>query len=265
MPVTSVVPANFIIGPAFARYRAVASTGPFTEVGVTLDDAVMRIPTEWMDTSNLSGVVASVMGLDVLTSLGVEIEFTIAEVFGQKLALAIPGATYTAEVHADSVSTPFSSTTTAAIAAGASVVPVTSATNLSVGDYFRIETAANASVEYRQVVQIQSLNVTVDSPLHFAHLTGVAVAETTGDGRSMVTPPIIRRQPNSAYYEWSLIAESGLSGWTELRIPQGISQTTSAELSIADDSLQGIRVTIAGRLAPTDLTQPIFRMYAPTI
>lgn len=265
MPVTSIDPTRFPIGPAFVRYRAVGSTGAFTDVGVTLDDVTVRLPSEWATFDNLSGVITTPQGLDVLTSLGAEIDFTLAELFGQKLALALPGAVFTAETHADSGGSPGSSTTTAAVAAGVSVIPFTATTNFTVGDYFRIEAAANASVEYRQIVNISALNVTVDSPLHFAHNSGVAVVETTGDGRDTVTPPVTRRLDSTSYNEWSMIAESGKSGWTELRLPRAVSRTTAAELTIADDALAGIRVTITARSNPSSLSDPIFRLYGPTI
>jgi hypothetical protein len=262
VPVTSVTPSLFVIGPAFIRYRAVGVLTPYTDVGVTLDDAVMRLPTEWAGTQDqLSGVMGPVMGLDVLTKVGCEIEFTMPEMAGQKLGLAIPGAVYTAPVSANAGGTPLSTTTTAATLAGASTIPLTSATNAAVGDYISIDTTTLK--EYRRITAIVSLNITVDYPLMFAHASGVAVVETTGDNRSVVTMPIIRRQPDTAYNEWSLVAESGKSGPTEIVIPRGISQTTGAEVTIGDDAIAGIRVTIAGRLDPTNLSTSIFNLYAP--
>jgi hypothetical protein len=262
VPVTSVTPALFVIGPAFIRYRAVGALTPYTDVGVTLDDAVMRLPTTWAGTQEqLSGVMGPIMGLDVLTGVGCEIEFTMPEMAGAKIGLAIPGAVYTAPVSANSGGTPFSSTSTAATLAGASVVPTTAATNLTVGDYMSIDTTTLK--EYRRVTAITALNITLDYPLLFAHASGVALVETTGDNRSVVTMPIIRRQPDTAYNEWSLIAESGKSGPTEIVIPRGISTTTGAEVTIGDDAIAGIRVTIAGRLDPTNLATSIFQLYAP--
>lgn len=262
MPIQSVDPNAFVIGPAFIRYRDVGTLVPYTEVGVTLDDAVLRIPTTWAGTQDqLSGVLGPVQGLDVLSKVGVEIEFTLAELAGAKLGLAIPGAVYTAAVSANAGGTPLSTTTTAATLAGASVIPATAVTNAAVGDYISIDTSTLK--EYRRITAISSLNITVDWPLMFAHASGVAVVETTGDNRSLVEMPIVRRQPDSAYKEWSIVAESGESGPTELVIPIGISQTTGAEATIGDDAIAGLRVTIAGRLKASDLTQSIFKLYAP--
>jgi len=259
---TSVVPSRFIIGPAIVRYREVGVLTPYTEVGVTLDDAVLRIPTTWADVSSqLSGVMGPVQGLDVLTGVGVEIDFTLAEVAGEKLALAIPGAIYTAAVSANAGGSPLSTTTTAATLAGATVIPATAVTNAAVGDYISIDTSALK--EYRRITAINSLNITVDWPLMYAHAQGVAVVETTGDNRTTVEMPILRRQPDAAYREWSIVAESGKSEPVELVIPRGISQTTGAEMTIGDDAIAGIRVTVAGRLNPSDLQESIFRLRAP--
>jgi hypothetical protein len=263
MPVTTVTPANMIMGPAFVYYRAVGVLTPWTSVGVTLDDAVLRLPTEWADISNLSGVTSAIQGLDVLTKLGCEIEFTIAEIAGSKLSLAIPGAQLTSEVHADSVGSPGSSTITAASLVGATTLAFTATTNFTVGDYFRVEAQGNAAVEYRQITAIQSLNVSFRDPLIYAHTNGTAVVETTGDGRDQVTMPVLRRQPSTAYNEWALVAESGKSGMTELRIPRGISQTTAAEVTVGDSAIAGIRVTVAGRLDPTNLQTSLFQLYSP--
>lgn len=262
MSITSVTPSLFVIGPALVYYRAVGVNTPWTSIGATLDDAVMRLPTTWAGTQDqLSGVMGPVMGLDVLSRVGCEIEFTMPEMAGAKLGLAIPGAVYTAPVSADATGTPGSSTTTAATLAGATTVPFTATTNFAVGDYFSIDTGTVK--EYRQITAISSLNVSFRDPLLYGHASGVAVVETTGDNRSVVTMPTIRRQPDTAYNEWALVAESGKSGVTELRIPRGISQTTGAEVTIGDDAIAGIRVTIAGRLDPTNLSTSLFQLFAP--
>jgi hypothetical protein len=262
VPVTSVTPSLFVIGPALIYYRAVGVNTAWTSVGATLDDAVMRVPTEWAGTQDqLSGVMGPVMGLDVLSRVGVEIEFTMPEMAGEKFGLAIPGAVYTAPVSTDSASTPLNTTLSAAVVAGATTIPVVAATNAAVGDYIHI--AGASGVEYRTIDTINSLNLSFRDPLLYDHASGQVVKEALGDNRSIVTMPIVRRQPDSAYREWAIVAESGRSGVTELRIPRGISQTTGAEVTIGDDAIAGIRVTIAGRLDPTNLTTSIFRLYAP--
>lgn len=258
----SITPESFIIGPAQVYYRDVGVSTAWTNVGVTLDDAVMRITQEMFTPDNLNGVFGPVKGLDVMQMTMAEIEFTLGEIAGAKIALAIPGATYTAEVHADATGTPGSSTTTAATLVGATTIPFTAVTNFAVADYFRIEAAANAAVEYRQITAISSLNVSFRDPLLFAHASGVAVVETTGDHRGVITMPTVRRQPAAAYKEWALVSESGVSGVNELRIPIGIA-TSAGEMTVADDAVAGMRVTIAGRLDPTNLSTSLYQLYVP--
>jgi hypothetical protein len=259
---TSISPENYVIGPALIYYRAAGVLTPWTSVGATIDDAVWRIPMEWAATQDqLNGVMAPVRGLDVLRRYGVEVEFTLPELMGEKLGLAIPGSTYTAGVRTAAGGTPLSTTTTAATTVGATTIALTAATNAAVGDTIQIDTGLLR--ELRTITAIASLNVSFRDPLTMAHASGVAVVESTTDGRSTVIPPTVRRQPASAYYEWALVYESGLAEPGELRIPIGISQTTAAEVTINDDSLAGIRVMIAGRLDEDSLSSPLFRLYAP--
>jgi hypothetical protein len=261
--VASITPSAFIIGPARVYYRAVGVLTAWTDVGVTLDDAIMRVTQETWSPDNLSGVYGPVRGLDVSQTVGAEIEFTLGEIAGEKIALAIPGATYTAPVNTDTGGTPLSTTTTAAVVAGATTIPLTAATNAAVGDYFRIEAAANASVEYRQITAINSLDISFRDPLLFAHSSGVAVVETVSDNRSVVTMPTFRRYPTSAYREWALVSESGRSGVNELRLPIAVA-TSAGEMTVADDAVAGMRVTIAGRLNETNLATSLYQLYSPS-
>jgi hypothetical protein len=257
--VTSINPQNFVIGPAKIRYRDVGVLTAYTDVGVTLDDAVMRLSQELWSPDNLNGVFGKVKGLDNAQMVNAEIEFTLGELAGAKMALAIPGATYTAPVLAVS-SGGGSSTTTAATLAGATVVPFTAVTSFTAGDYFSIDTGSVK--EYRRIVLISSLNVTVDYPLLFDHASGVAVVETDGDNRSVVTMPTHRRMVDADYKEWSLVAESGKSGPNELVIPIGIASGTG-DMTVDDQAVSGLRVTIQGRLDPANLETSMFRLYSP--
>lgn len=261
MPIV-VDPKAYVIGPAFAYYRDVGVNTPWTSAGATLDDALMRVNTAWFRPDNLSGVMGNVMGLDVLRRVDAEIDFTLGEIGGASLALAVPGSRSTAAVFADATGTPGSSTTSAATAVGATTIPFTATTNFVVGDYFRIEAAAHAKVEYRQITAIDTLNVSFRDPLIYAHDSGTAVVETDGDNRALIESPILRRQPDSAYKEWALVMESG-RGWHELRIPRGMSHTEAVEMTVADDALAGIRVTIGARYLGSDLTASPFKLFVP--
>ena len=255
-------PEAYIIGPAFVYYRGVGVLTPWTSAGATLDDAVMRVTTTWFRPDNLSGVKGAVMGLDVLQSVDAEIEFTLGEIAGASMALALPGSIFTAETHANSGDTPFASTLDGATVVGATSVTCADVTNLAVGQTVRFEVADHASEEYRTITAINAMAISFRDPLQFAHLTGVAAVEVTGDRRDAVTAPVLSRQPDSAYNEWSLVSEAG-NGYHELRIPRGLSQTESLEMTVADDSVAGIRVTIGARYLGSDLTSSPFTLYVP--
>jgi hypothetical protein len=255
-------PKAFVIGPAFAYYRDVGVSTPWTSVGPTLDDAVARVNTTWFRPDNLAGVMGPVMGLDVLRGIDAEIEFTIAEVDGTRAGLVIPGARVTAAVNADAGGGG-ATTLNGATVAGATSIVVASATGLSVGDYFRVEAAANAKVEYRQITSVSGTTIGFRDQLIFDHASGVAVVETTGDNRTAVEAPVVRRQPDTVYKEWALVMESGRSAPHELRLPRAISQTEAVEMTIADDALAGVRTTLGARFYGPDLTVSPFTFFAP--
>lgn len=256
---SSVTPQNFIIGPARVFYRAINVLTPWTDVGVTLDDAVMRVTQEMWSPENLNGVYGKVKGLDVSQLTSAEIEFTLGEIGGAKIGLAIPGAIYTAPVTAVTAGGG-SSTTTAATLVGDTTVPFTAVLNFTVGDTFSIDTGSNK--EYRVITSIAALVVGFRDPLLFAHNNGVAVVETDGDNRSVVTMPVVRRQPDASYREWALVSESGLSGVNELRLPIGIA-SSQGEMTVSDSAVAGMRVTISGRLDPTNLATSLYKLYSP--
>lgn len=256
-------PERMVIGPAVVASRAVGVSTPWTIYGATLDDAVARIGVTWADTQNkLNGTVAPVRGLDVISSFNVEVEFTLADILGSNMAVPIPGAVSTAGV-TTATSGGASTTTTADVAAGATTIPLTAVTSLTVGDFIKIGTGSAA--EYRQVTAISSLNVSFRDPLAQAHASGVAVLETDGDGRTVITLPSIRRLSATAYQEWSIVTPSGLNEPNEIRIPIGLAKTDSVELTINDDSIAGVRVTIAGHLDEADITDmsKLVKIYAP--
>jgi hypothetical protein len=257
MPMT-ITPENVVIGPARVYYRAVGVSTPWTSVGPTLDDVEVSIRTGMFTPDNIAGVLSPIMGLDVLRLAEADFSFTVAEVSGTSLAYAIPSSVLTAAVNADSGGG--SSTTSAAVLAGATTIPFTAVTNFIVGDYFRIEAAANALVEYRQITAIATLDVSFRDPLLFPHANGTAVVETTGDKRPSVTQPITRRMPSTAYREWALTSESGVN-WSEVRIPRGIATQEAIETTIGDEAIAGLRVTIGARALGSNLDAALYTIY----
>lgn len=257
----TVTPESYIIGPAKIYYRAVGVATPWTSVGSTLDDAVLRVTTEWFRPDNINGPLGYVQGLDILRRVMAEIEFTMPEVAGTKLALAIPGSAATTATGAVKTSGHLDTTLSADSVVGATTISLTSAANGAAGDAIKIGTGATA--EYRTITLVATNDVSFRDPLIFAHSAAEVVEEADDDNRSYISAPTLRRQPDSAYYEWALVAESGQSEPHELRIPRGISQTESAEITVADDSISGIRVVIGARYYGPDLTQTPFKLYYP--
>lgn len=257
----TITPASYIIGPASIYYRAVGVETDWTSVGSTLDDAVLRVNTEWFRPDNINGPLGYVQGLDVLRRVMAEIEFTLPEVAGTKLALVIPGASATTATGAVKSSGHLDSTLSADTAAGVTTITVASATNGAAGDAIKIGTGATA--EYRTITSVSTNDLTFRDPLIYAHSASEVVEEADDDYRSYISAPTVRRQPDSAYREWALVAESGSSQPHELRIPRGISQTENVEMSVADDAVAGIRVTIGARYYGPDLTQTPFKLFYP--
>ena len=198
MPVTSVNVETYIIGAADIYYRATDVLTPWTSVGTTIDSVVARVSrTLFNPSEQINGINGLIAGLDYESTGSAEFEFTMPELSGPKLALAIPGAVSTTSA-TTTVGGGLSTTTTAATLVGATTIPLTATTNLAVGDWIKIDTGSAA--EYRQVTLIAALNVSFRDPLLQAHSSGVAVVEVVGDGRTTVSASTVRRQPLTAYY-----------------------------------------------------------------
>lgn len=258
---TSIDTKAYLIGGAEVYYRATGVLTPWTNVGVTLDDAALRITSTWFRPDNLTGVRGPVRGLDVLSECNAEFEFTMPELAGEKLGLAVPGAIYTAGTGTVKSSGHLDSTLSAATVAGVTTISVASATNATVGDAMKIGTGATA--EWRTITAISTNDLSFRDPLIFAHASSEVVEEADDDNRSVVTGPTVARQPNTAYREWAIVAQSGKSNVHELRLPIAISQTESAEVTLGDEVLSGIRVIVSGRLDEAALTTSSWRLYAP--
>jgi len=257
-----IIAKNYVIGPAEVYYREQGVLTPWTSLGATLDAATLRVISEWFVPDNIQGLKGPVKGLDVLRRLNAEVEFTLPDFTGDNFGLVIPGARVTDEVHADAGGTPFSSTLSAAVAAGVTTVPMTAVTNLAVGDFIRIGSGAGVLVEYRQVTAIATLDVSFRDPLLVAHAAAETAVETTGDYRTKFESSLYTRMPDSAYKEWALVMNNGV-GYSELRLPYGLAHSETAEVSIDDNSLSGLSVMVSGRRDGTDLDISPFEFWAP--
>lgn len=257
---TTLDPRQYILGAADVYYRAVGVLTPWTSIGATLDDAVATITATRFTPDNLNGVMGPVQGLDYLRKVEAMVEFTMPEIAGTKLGLVIPGTRITTATGANSGSSPFTSTLSAATVMGAKTIAVVAVTNLTVGDSIKIDTGTLA--EYRVVTDVTSLVVGFRDPLIQPHASGVAAVETVDDNRSQFQSPLNRRIPDSEYREWALVASNG-NGYQELRLPRAVSTTETAAITFGEQTVGSIKVTLSARYTGTDLTLSPFTLFGP--
>ncbi len=243
-------PLSYIIGAADVYYRAVNATGAWSSIGSTVDDVVFRINQSMFNPSDtINGLDDLIREMDYKNGSGAEIEFTMPEIAGPKLALAVPGAVSTTLATTDTGGGG-ATTLAAAGVAGDVTVKVVAVTSFAAGDYMRVN-VAGALAEYRQITVVGTAGaggtgLQFREPLLKAHSSGVAVTETVGDGKTEITAGTVRRQPLTAYNDWALVAQSP-ADYYELIMYNAISATDGVELSFGDESMVGIRVTLGGR------------------
>lgn len=242
-------PKVYFVGAADVLYRAVGGTGAWSSVGSTLDDTVVRIQQSFFTPDNINNQLAPLRELDYLSNQFAEAEFTMAEIGSSKLALAVPNAVTTTRATTDATGTPGSTTLAAAASIGDTAVKVTAITNFAPEDYIRIGTGAGA--EYRQIHTVGTLGaggtgLQFRDPLMNSYANGVVVVETVGDGKTVISPTTVRRQPVTAYNDWVLRGQSP-AGYSLFYIYNGFSMTSPAEITMGDETLAGIRVTVQSR------------------
>lgn len=258
-------PKKYILGAARIYYRATGGSGPWTSVGSTLDDAVARVVTTWWRPDNIAGgILGPIKGLDILRRVEAEVEFTVPELSAANLGVIVPGSQSATAVLTDTASG-VSTTLAAAAAVGDTNIKATAVTGITVGMFMRIETGTNR--EIRQIDTVGTLGaggsgLSFRDPLQKAHASLSNLVQTDGDGRTTITAPTVRRQPDTAYNDWAAVGESG-NGYNELRLLNAISQTDRAELAMGDQTLAGIRVTIASRYDGANLTSSPFQLITP--
>ncbi len=269
MPATSVDVSKYIIGSAEIYYRATGVLTAWTSVGLTMDDAVARIGFANNNPSDsLNGIDGAIRGLDFMRVQSAEIEFTLPELSATKLALAIPGAVSTAGLITET-GAGYTSTLAAATVVGATNIRLAAVAGLTVGDYIGIDVVAGAKREYRQVTTIGTLGaggtgVDFRDPLLQAHASGVVVIETDGDGKTEITPPLVRRQPLTVYNDWALVTQSP-ADYYEFLIYRAIATSDAFELTFNDDGSTpaGFRVVLSARKDEGNLALPLVKLRAP--
>lgn len=271
MPPTSVDITKYVIGPAEIYNRDAGVLTAWTSVGLTMDDAVARIGFEHSNPSEaLNGIDGSLRGLDFTKVVSAEIEFTLPELSAAKLALAIPGAVTTAGVTTDTAAPAYTATTLAAAAAiGDTSIKVTAVVGAAVGQFIRINVVAGGLAEYRQITSVGTAGaggtgIGFRDPLLKAHASGVAVVQADGDGKTEVTPSLVRRQPLTGYKDWALVSQSP-ADYYEFLIFRAKSMAESIELGFTDDltTPAGIRVMVSARKDETNLALPLVKFRVP--
>lgn len=268
MPPVSVDPTKYIIGAAEIYYRAVGSSAAWTSIGLTKGDAIARLGLSQNNPSDkLNGLDGLLRGMDYLRVLTAEIEFIMPEMSGPKLNLAIPGSIAT--TLATTAAGGGGSTTLSADAPiGATAVKVAAITNFAAGDYIQIN-VTGVLAEFRKIDVVGTIGaggtgLQFRDPLKKAHLSGVAVVETVGDGKTEVTPPVIRRQPTTAYNDWALVTQSP-GDYYEFLIYRAMATSENIEWTFNDDAsdMAGIRVVLGARKDETNLLAPLITLRAP--
>jgi hypothetical protein len=270
---TVIDPKAYIIGAAEVYYRAINATtgvaveGPWTSVGATTGDVVFKCPqTIFNPSQNFNGVLAEIAGMDYLSKAEAEASFEMPELAGPKLALALVGATSTAGVITESTGPTITTTLYAATAVGATNIKVASVGTLAAGQYVAIDVVAGGLREYRVIDTVGTVNagtgLTFRDPLLQAHASGVVVIQCDGDGKTGITPGLLRRQPYAAYRDWALVAQSP-SAYYELYLYRAISKTQSVDISFGDQKMAAVSVTLGARLLGADLTLPLWRLRVP--
>lgn len=252
---------QYLIGAAEVYWRAIGSTGPWTYGGATSGDVMFRIrQSRFNAADDINGITEPIMLMDYRSKQGpAECEFNMLEIAGSKLAIPFPGVTATTS-STSTVGGGGSSTTTAATIAGATTVPFTATTNFTVGDYFKIDTGSIS--EYRRITAIASLNVSFRDPLLYDHASGVAVLETTADGRVEIVPVDLRRLRSTDYNDFVLVGQAP-ADYYELYLYNAISVTDTVELAFGNDKKAGVKCTIASRKDGSALSSPSWRMRVP--
>lgn len=264
---TVIDPRAYIIGASEIYYRAIASTAAWTSVGATIDDAIFRVvQTTFNPSLDFNGVMSEVREMDYVSKQSAEAEFTLPELAGPKLALALLGATSTAGVITETPAG-YTSTLAAASVIGATNLRVAAVAALTAGMYVGIDVVAGGLREYRQIDVVGTLGaggtgITFRDPLLQAHASGVVVVQTDGDGKTAITPGTVRRQPLTAYNDWLLVGQSP-SAYFELYLYNAISKTDTVEIAFGDEKMAAVKVMLGARKNGADLTLPTWRLRVP--
>ncbi len=242
-------PKAYFVGSGRVSYRPTGGSGLWTDVGVLVNDITVHIRTTMFSPDNLAGQIGMLKGLDYLDTQGAEIEFELAEIGSEKLALPVPNIVSSTSATTDA--TGGGATTLAAAAnPGDTSVKVAAVLNFAVNDFIRIS-PSGAAAEYRQIDVVGTVGaggtgLQFRKPLLKTHASGAAVTETVGDGKLSLEPSMVRRQPDTAYRDWVVDAQSGVD-WGSFYVFNALSSVEDAAITYGDNTLASIGVTVSSR------------------
>jgi hypothetical protein len=126
-------------------------------------------------------------------------------------------------------------------------------------------TAGNVSgpsAEHRTIDALDGTTASFRDPLRFDHASGAAVVQADDDGKTEITPGNTRRQPDTAYNDFALVAQSPRD-YYELYLYNAISKTESAEITFGNESMAAVGVTVGTRRDGLNLALPSWRLRVP--
>jgi hypothetical protein len=252
---------SYILDGGEIKYREVGSDGPWTWVGPTIGDATATITSKFFIPPQLTGVTVPIKGMRRYIGGTAEIKFTTGEISGDKMSLAIPGAVVDTALTTEAEDPHLDSTLDGGAPAGDTELVVHAATNAAAGDFFAVGTGA--TVEYRQITEVDGTTIAFRDPLRFDHDDDEIIFGTVGDGRTTISPPISKVLPAGAWKEWALILLTDAGPW-ELRLDCAVSSSDSVVLTVGDEKMAGVDITLGAEVDGANLSNPLFRMIVPT-
>lgn len=118
------------------------------------------------------------------------------------------------------------------------------------------------TAEHRVIDALVGTTATFRDPLRFDHASGANVVEADDDGKTEITPGNTRRQPDTAYNDFALIAQSPRD-YYELYLYNSISKTEQTELTFGNESMAAAAVSIGTRRDGLNLALPSWRLRVP--
>lgn len=199
-------------------------------------------------TPDFQNAVGPVANTGVVHSVLCGVELMVNQLTAEKLAWAMPGASSTGGTGTETVGG--ADTTLSADAdAGDEVISVTDATGMTVGDSLRIGDAGE--YEFREIEAIDTLDITLTSPLSRSHDTGDQVRETDDLGGGTTITWTAGRVPSTAYKDLVLVGQ-GLDGRTMTTTIYRAKSAENISLPFGKADFGGLSMRFIGHVDPAN-------------